>query len=222
MENLTKQQKQEIKRNLEAIEDVLNDYEQYEIENGDAYNYNLTLLHKNILLFKIGAEGEEFENYVIELEDADIKGICKTIIRFLYQTEINYRLDCVKDSKNYNNRKIKSLCLWNKREKTNKVEQINRDLIEHYQKIKQYQNEISIYKRYVSDLYKALWTLVPNFKVDDVSNYVVDRLNKLNINYETIAAGENKIIINGDIEIEVNSYARKEEIFNMIRTRLTL
>lgn len=215
---MKKQQKQELKESLKAIEDVLNQHEQYEIDNGEYYDYDL-LLHKNIILFDISVEDEGLESYEIGITDTDsvdVKSICKILINHIYENEINPRQSYVKNSNNFRKRKIKSLCLWSERFDETKVEKINKELIEHYQKVKEYENKISKYKNYISDIYSVLWTLCKNWKVEDISAYCKEKFEKFNVQDVEIVNEENKIFVkyqNYKIGVDIDSFSKNENVF---------
>lgn len=222
---MKKQQKQELKENLKAIENVLNKHEQYEIDNGDYYDYALTL-HKNMILFDISVEDEDIQSYEIEILDinkTDIKSICKLLIKYIYENEINPRQDYVRKANNFRKRKIRSLCLWSERSNQTKVEKINKDLIQHYREVNQYEDEISTYKNYVCDIYSVLWKLCKSWKVEDIGIYVKEKFEHFNIKDIDVTVEENKVIVHYEgckLSANIDSFSRNDDVFRELNNKI--
>ena len=114
----------QLKVNLQEIENVLNRHEEYEEE---FWIYKLALKKNNIIINIFDDEWiqETLTLEVIE-EKIEIKNICKSIINYLYENEINSRQNYINKSKSFNNRKIKSMSLWMGKGKLDKVSKINK------------------------------------------------------------------------------------------------
>ncbi|NMM64382.1 hypothetical protein HBE96_17315 [Clostridium sp. P21] len=226
---MKKQQKQELKESLKAIEEVLNRHEQYEIDNGDYYDYAL-LLHKDTILFDISVEDEDLQSYEIEITDvnkSDVKSICKLLINYIYENEINPRQSYVKNANNFRKRKIKSLCLWSERFDETKVEKINKELIEHYQKVKEYENKISKYKNYISDIYSVLWILCKNWKAEDIKDYCIERFKHFNVQDVEVFIEDNRVtaIYIGNsrrykLSDDIDSFSKNDDVFRELFSKV--
>lgn len=147
-----------IKNTLKEITEVLNNHEEWEEE---FWTYKLEL--KDDIICKI-YDDENIE-YIMKIEKVEgAENILKGFISYLYDNEINFRNTFVRGSKGYNNRKIKSLCTWTEREKQEKVDTIVEELTTRYKITKRLENEVKYYKTFVSDLYKCLDKMCPNWK----------------------------------------------------------
>ena len=87
----------QLKVNLQEIENVLNRHEEYEEE---FWIYKLALKKNNIIINIFDDEWiqETLTLEVIE-EKIEIKNICKSIINYLYENEINSRQNYINKSK---------------------------------------------------------------------------------------------------------------------------
>ncbi|MCT4543504.1 MAG: hypothetical protein N4A63_08180 [Vallitalea sp.] len=209
----------QIKENLIKIEEVLNQHEQYEIENG-CVDYSLKLNKDNTIQFKILDdeyvldEDKIVENYKIELSDFDIKSIVKSIINYLYENEINHRSTFIRSTRAYNNRKIKSMALWLGRGNQDKVDLINKDLVHRHDTTNKMKSDLVEFKGYVRDLYNCMSNLCPTWKINDIVDYCNSRLCKLGLTID-INIVDNKIVANG-LEIAIDNYTKKENVYDLI------
>lgn len=221
-----KARKQYIRENLEQIEKVLNDHEEWELDNG-CFIYEL-YLHKNDIEVDISIEDEEHWGYTVnveEMEDVSVRGICKAIINNIYEEDINPKQAFIKETCNYNNRKIKSLSLWTSRENTKKIEEITKELVERFNDHHKAKSKLEEYKSYVCHFYNVLWELCPQWKTEDICTYVKERLEKFNITGVDVTTGENKLIVTKNdfwFEVEIDSFSKKENVFNLVRVKLDL
>lgn len=221
-----------IKELLMKVSEVMNDYEQYEIENGDAWGYVLKLNQNKDIECRI--MDEEWTEYVITIPSdnvTDIKSVCKGCINFLYENEVNWRQSCLKSNKGYFSRKHKSLNLWLlERNNEAKALEISKQIAERYKNSKLLENQVEHFKVFISRFYYALNCLVPNYKLEDIKEVTFKRLNEFNINNVGISYIDSKLIImkNNDsatavldkFDIEVDSYSNVNMIVNQIVNRL--
>lgn len=228
----------QIKENLKEIQEELNQHEEWEQEY---WTYKLSYQKSNVII-KIYDDDECNKDYledtfVIErLESFDMKSILKSIINYIYENHINFRNNYIHKTTSFNNRKIKSLALWSSRNKIDRVDKINEELVQRYNTTQKMKAELEIYKDYVRDLYSCLTKLCPFWKVQDMEKYINQQLEKCNIHnvkvfykLEYLIAcqynNENYKAENWDkydkrISVEVNSYSRKNEIWSYIFNRL--
>ncbi len=230
---MSKLASKEIKELLKNISEVMNDYEQYEIENGDAWGYVLKLNKNKDIECRIYDEIEcENCNYVITIPSdvTCIKDILKGFINYIYNNEINWRNNCLKSNKGWYSRKHKSTNLWLERGKEDKVLEIAKEISERYKNSKLLENQIEHYKVFISRIYYVLNCLVENWKLEDIKEAAFKRLNEFNINNVGISHIDNKLIImksNDDstyivdkFDIEIDSYTNVNMIVNQIVLRL--
>ncbi|MFT8349488.1 hypothetical protein [Clostridium saccharoperbutylacetonicum] len=231
---MSKLANKEIKERLQNISEVLNDYEIWEIENGEAYFYVLKLNKNNDIECRIYEDEEkQFGNYVITIpadEATDIKSICKGFINYLYDQEINWRNSCLKSNKGWYARKHKSTNLWLERGNEAKVLEIAKEISERYKNSKLLESEVEHFKVFISRFYYSLNCLVPNYKIEDIKEAAFKRLSEFNIRNVGISHIDNKLIImksNDDstyivdkFDIEIDSYTNISMVVNQIVSRL--
>ncbi|APU60755.1 hypothetical protein [Clostridium botulinum] len=225
MDKLTKT---EIRKNLKIIEEELNTKEEWELENG-CVEYRLFLNREGNLNFIIlsDEESDKYENYTIELEDYDVKSILKATINYIYENEINYRNNYIRKTKSFNNRKIKSLVLWTERNKQDRVQKINEEMVERYKTTKMMENRVVEYKDYIRDLYSCLSILCSNWKAQDIKSYVFNKLKESGftdfsmtiIDGNTINTTKynDKDEVIKSFNIVIDPYSNKNIILNMVR-----
>lgn len=211
----------QLKVNLQEIENVLNRHEEYEEE---FWIYKLALKKNNIIINIFDDEWiqETLTLEVIE-EKIEIKNICKSIINYLYENEINSRQNYINKSKSFNNRKIKSMSLWMGKGKLDKVSKINMDLVERYNTNIEIINTLATYKSYLSDFYSVLNELYPNWKVEDISIYVADKFEYFNIGYVQITIQNNKIIANYNdniFSVTIDNFSKKDDVFRELHNKV--
>ncbi|NRY59865.1 hypothetical protein [Clostridium beijerinckii] len=220
-----------IKELLMKVSEVMNDYEQYEIENGDAWGYVLKLNpNKNIECRIMDDEWCEYTMAIPSDNISGVKDILKGFINYLYENEINFRNGYLKANKGWYARKHKSLNTWFERNNRTKIDAIVEDISERYSTTKRLENEVEHYKVFISRLYYVLNCLVPNYKLEDIKEVTFKRLNEFNIKNVGISNIDNKLIVmksNDDssyiidkFDIEIDSYSNVNIIVNQIVSRL--
>ncbi|GKX65816.1 hypothetical protein [Inconstantimicrobium mannanitabidum] len=223
----------EIKELLKKVNVALNDYSQYEIDNGHAWGYKLKL-KRNEIECRIYEEIEcENCNYVITIPNENITGIkdiLKCFINEIYEKEINWRNSCLKSNKGWYSRKHKSINLWLTRGKEDKILEISKQIAERYSNSKRLENEVEHFKVFISRFYYALNMLVPTWKVEDIKETTFKRLNEFNIKNVGISCIDNKLIIMKNSEdanavldkfdIQIDSYSNSSMVVNQIVNRL--
>lgn len=224
----------EIKGLLTDISKVMNDYEQYEIDNGDAWGYVLKLNRNKDIECRIYDEIEcESGNYVIAIPSDNISGIkdiLKGFINYLYENEINFRNSYLKANKGWYSRKHKSLNTWFERNNRTKIDAIVEDIAERYSTTKRLEAEVEHYKVFISRFYYALNVLVPDWKIEDIKEASLKRCSELNIKNVGVSYIDNKLIImksNDDstyivdkFDIEIDPYTNISMVVNQIVNRL--
>ncbi|WP_434283535.1 hypothetical protein [Clostridium botulinum] len=228
MDKLTKT---EIRKNLKIIEEELNNREEWELENVYV-KYRLFLNREGNLNFVIlgDVEDDKYENYTIELEYYDVKSILKATINYIYENEINYRNNYIRKTKSFNNRKIKSLVLWTERNKQDRVQKINEEMVERYKTTKMMENRVVEYKDYIRDLYSCLSIFCPNWKAQDIKSYVFNKLEEsgftdfsmtmIDSNTINTTKYNNKDEVIKSFNIVIEPYSNKNIILNMVRNML--
>lgn len=174
-----------MRETLKKIQNVLNDWEEWEIENGDAYGYVLKLNKNKDIELRIYDEIEcESCNYSVAIPNENItsiKDIVKGFINEIYDKEINWRNSCLRSNKGWYSRKHKSINLWLSRDKEDKVLEISKQIAERYSNSKLLENQVSHYKTFVSHLYYALNVLETDWKLEEIRDKVLKRCQELNI-----------------------------------------
>ncbi|NFC89030.1 hypothetical protein EXN13_15575 [Clostridium botulinum] len=228
MDKLTKT---EIRKNLKIIEEELNNREEWELENVYV-KYRLFLNREGNLNFVIlgDVEDDKYENYTIEVEDYDVKTILKSMINYIYENEINYRNNYIRKTKSFNNRKIKSLVLWTERNKQDRVQKINEEMVERYKTTKMMENRVVEYKDYIRDLYSCLSVLCANWKTQDIKSYVFNKLKEsgftdfsmtmIDSNTINTTKYNNKDEVIKSFNIVIEPYSNKNIILNIVRNML--
>ncbi|GCD11408.1 hypothetical protein [Clostridium tagluense] len=147
--------------NLQEIENVINKHEIWEEE---FWIYNLEMKDNNLNINIFDDEWLQ-ETFIIEIveDNIDIKSICKSIIDYLYENEINSRQNYINKNKSFNSRKIQSMAKWMGKGNIDKVTKINMELIERYNINIKMKSELSTYKSYACDFYEVLNTLYPTY-----------------------------------------------------------
>ncbi|MCB2354356.1 hypothetical protein [Clostridium estertheticum] len=206
----------ETKLDLQAIEDELN--KSYDYTEEGYWTYKLAL-NKNTIVMNIFDGDEIEENYGIEIneEKEGIKSLLQDIINFIYENEINHRQNYVNKSKSYYSRKIKSMALWMGREKTEKVNAINIDLVERYNTTTKLKNELDYFKGFTSDFYNALTELCPTWKIEDICEYI-DAQFRIYDMHVGIDINEDSTItvyyLDSKFTIIVNNFSKRNIIFS--------
>ncbi|WP_200907907.1 hypothetical protein [Clostridium sporogenes] len=170
------------------------------------------------------------ENFNMELEDYDVKTILKSMINYIYENEINYRNNYIRKTKSFNSRKIKSLVLWIERNKQDRVQKINEEMVERYKTTKMMENRVLEYKDYIRDLYSCLNILCPNWKIQDIKSYVFNKLKEcgftdfsmtmIDRNTINITKYNDKDEVIKSFNIVIDTYSNKNIILNMVRNIL--
>lgn len=189
----------EIKENLKKISEVMNEYSNFEIENGDAWGYVLKLNKNKDIELRIYDEIEcESCNYVITIPSDNVTGvkdIIKGCINYLYDQELNWRNNCLKSNKGWYSRKHKSTNLWLERGNEAKVLEIAKEISERYSNSKLLESEVEHYKVFISRLYMALNQLDKTWKLEDIKNKTLDRCQELGINNVGVSYIDYTIIV---------------------------
>lgn len=222
-----------MRQTLKKIEVCLNDFNEFEIENGDAYGYVLKLKNNNKdIELRIYDELEcESCNYTIAIPNENITGIkdiLKGFVNFLYDQEINWRQSCLKSNKGWYSRKHKSLSLWLlERNKEDKALEIAKQISERYKNSKLLESQVEHYKVFVSRFYYALNCLVPEWKIEDIKEAAFKRLDEFNIRNVGISYIDNKLIVmkSNDgatavidkFDIEIDSYSNISQVVSRLR-----
>lgn len=223
-----------MKETLKKIEDCLNDWEEYEIENGDAWGYVLKLNKNKDIELRIYEEIEcENCNYSVAIPNeniTNIKDILKGFINSIYDQEINWRNSCLRANKGWYSRKHKSTNLWLERGKEDKVLEIAKEISERYKNSKLLENQVEHFKVFISRFYYALNSLVPDWKISDIKEAAFKRLDEFDIKNVGISHIDNKLIImksNDDsryivdkFDVEIDSYTNISMVVNQIVSRL--
>lgn len=224
----------EIKGLLKKAEEKLNDYEPWEISNGDAWGYVVKLNKNKDIECRIYDEIEcENCNYVITIPNENITGIkdiLKCFINEIYEKEINWRNSCLKSNKGWYSRKHKSTNLWLERGNEVKALEIAKEIAERYKNSKLLENQVTHFKVFISRLYYALNVLEPKWKLENIKEATFFRCSELGIKNVGISYIEDKLVImkSNDnatavldkFDIEIDSYSNSSMVVNQIVNRL--
>ena len=74
-------------------------------------------------------------------------------IKELYREEINWRTKEIHRTKSFLYRKAKQLATWVARNNTNKIENINKEIVERYKETEKLKQEVAYYKQFISVFY---------------------------------------------------------------------
>lgn len=85
----------------------------------------------------------------------DLEQMILEFIGSVYVEDINNRKSIVNNWNAFTSRKVKSLSYWMEKNRTEKVNQLNIDLVEQYKIVEKYKCEIAEYKRFICALYAA-------------------------------------------------------------------
>jgi len=227
---MSKLANKEIKELLKNISGVMNDYEQYEIDNGDAWIYKFNLKKNGDVECRI--YDEEWCEYVMAIPNdvTCVKDILKGYVNYIYENEINFRNSYLKANRGWYSRKHKSTNLWLERGNEIKVLEIAKDIAERYSTSKRLENDIAHYKVFISRLYWALNCLDKTWKIEDIKEAAFKRLSEFGISNVGISYIESKLIVmkNNDnatavidkFDIEIDSYSNISMVVNQITSRL--
>ncbi|OOM80476.1 hypothetical protein CLPUN_13310 [Clostridium puniceum] len=220
----------EIKDSLQKILGVMNDYEEYEISNGDAWTYKFNLKKNSDIECRI-YDGEWCE-YVMAIPNdvTSVKDILKGYINYLYENEINFRNSYLKANKGWYSRKHKSLNTWFERNNRAKIDAIVEDIAERYSTTKRVESDIAHYKVFISRLYYALNCLDKNWKLEDIKEAAFKRCSELGIKNIRISYIDSRLSVMKNnnnatavldkFDIEIDSYSNISMVVNQITSRL--
>ncbi|WP_160684747.1 hypothetical protein [Clostridium sp. C2-6-12] len=220
----------EIKELLTDISKVMNDYDQFEIDNGDAWTYKFNLKKNGDIECRI-YDGEWCEySMAIPKDVTCVKDVLKGYINFLYENEINFRQSYLKANKGWYSRKHKSLNLHFQKQNQTKIDAIVEDISERYSTTKRLENEVEHYKIFISRLYWALNCIVPSWKIEDIKEAAFKRCEEFGISNVGISYIDNTLIVMKSddkatkildkFDIEIDSYSNISMVANQIVSRL--
>lgn len=131
-------------------------FEEYFSECEDEiYLFKFTSNKESITLMCNMDEEDDYEE-VFRLEMPNVgnfEQLFKELISAMYEKYINEANSFVKNWKNYSARKVRSLLLWTNRNNTEKIAEINKDLIERYIAIENAKCTVRHFKIFISMFY---------------------------------------------------------------------
>lgn len=222
-----------LKELLVKIEGQLNKREQWEIENGVwLYKFNIK---KNEIEVKVyDSEIDEdylFYSFAVDIEE-DAVSLIKSMITYLYSNEVNYRQSYLKGDKGYYNRKHRSLALWLKRGRLDKVQAIGVDIAKRYKESECNDSKVKTYKEFISDFYSCLYELEPNWKIVEVKEAILAKVKELNVKNIYISSIKDKVVVAklddtaenivDKFEVEIEAHSNKNAIANQVITKLSM
>ncbi|NGT96515.1 hypothetical protein G6Y98_12025 [Clostridium perfringens] len=101
----------------------------------------------------IKSTDNKIELFADVLEDIDLSQLMYLFIKNLYYTEVNWRTKEIHRTKSFLYRKAKQLATWSARNNTDKVEKINKEIVERYKETENLKQEVAYYKQFVSVFY---------------------------------------------------------------------
>ncbi|MCD3217858.1 hypothetical protein G8S55_11580 [Clostridium botulinum C] len=153
---------------LKNLEGILND----ERFNEDKI-YKLSKLNtkdgSTLLKMTIKESTEEY-TYITKPDDENIESIILKLVGAIYTADINCRNSYIKGFQAFSKRKIKSLTLWLDKGNEQKVNGINKELVERYKLTEKFRDEVYFYKSFVGDLYQAKDIMLNKFKPSDLKS----------------------------------------------------
>lgn len=140
------------KANLSQLQDYLNKYYSW-MDNC----YCVQLLQtKDEIIMNVKEDGTEeiLNTYTIDTVD-DMEQLIKSIICKVYEQDINHRNRIVNGWKSFSKRKVGSMSRWMQKGNTEKVTEINKELIEKYNEVENLKYEVRDLKTLITALYRA-------------------------------------------------------------------
>jgi hypothetical protein len=156
-----------VEKTLKEIEKILNTHGEWE---DDYFDYKLYLIDKDndfevsIICDVLDSDESVFHKIKVEKIGVNAEEIIIDIIHELYDSSINWMNKFIRGTKAFNSRKIRSIDKWNSKFNKDKVDALVQDLIERHRTTNKMKSDVQMYKRIVSDMYKAL----DEFKVEEM------------------------------------------------------
>lgn len=182
---------------LGAIQSVLNDREEWELENG-CYMYNLKRQQDEIVLQVYEEETDGvydslYAEFFTGVSDDSVK-IIKELISDIYESVLNYKQQFARQTPSFYKRKIKSIANWTNKNKMDKVQELTKQLTERFVEDRIVLNDIANLKDIVRDLYNCLITIDNEWKQKEIRDKLLNRCKELNIQNVGCSYIENEII----------------------------
>lgn len=95
----------------------------------------------------------EVYEFVTENKSDDIQDIIKQLVSSIYEEEVNPRQKIVRGFKSFSKRKIKSLSVHMGKCNTDKIQEINKEMVNQYKLVERLQHEVNYFKMFVNALY---------------------------------------------------------------------
>ncbi len=173
------------KQVLNTVQSILNDREEWELENG-CYMYNLKKQKDKIVLQVF----EEYNNGVFDSLYAefftDISNdpvvIIKGLITDIYENCLNNKQQFARQTPSFYKRKIRSLTNWTIKNNEKKVKEITQQLTERFTDDKRISSDIVNLKDIVRELYNCLSRIDSEWKQKEIKDRLLKRCSELGIN----------------------------------------
>ncbi|OOM76597.1 hypothetical protein [Clostridium sp. BL-8] len=182
---------------LGAIQTILNDREEWELENG-CYMYNLKKQEDKIVLqiFEEEIDGvydSLYAEFIADVSDDSVQ-IIKGLITDIYESNLNYKQQFARQTPSFYKRKIKSIANWTNKNKMDKVQELTKQLTERFVEDRIVLNDITNLKDIVRDLYNCLSQIDSSWKQKEIRDKLLKRCKELNIQNVGCSYIENEII----------------------------
>lgn len=185
------------KQVLNKAQSILNDREEWELENG-CYMYNLKKQKDKIVLQVFEEEIDGMYDSLYAEFCTDVSGdevaIIKGLISDVYENCLNYKQQFARQTPAFYKRKIKSLTNWTSKNNEKKVQEITQQLTERFAEDKRISNDIVNLKDIVRDLYNCLFQIDNKYKQKEIRDRLLKRCQELNIHNVGCSYIENEII----------------------------
>lgn len=178
---------------LKTVQSILNDREEWEIENG-CYMYKLKM-QKSKCILQVYEDDEDnlYAEFETEMTKDSIQ-LVKGFITDIYESTLNDKQQFARQTPAFYKRKIKSISNWSNKNKMDKVEELTKQLTVRFIEDKRISNDIINCKTIVKELYYCLSYIDSEWKQKEIKDRLLKRCQELNINNVGCSFIENEII----------------------------
>lgn len=169
---------------LGAIQSILNDRNEFELENG-CYMYKVKIQKDKFILQVYEEENDGvydslYGEFFTDVSDNSVK-IVKGLINDVYENCLNYKQQFARQTPAFYRRKIKSIANWTNKNKMDKVQELTKQLTERFLEDRRISNDIVNLKEIVKDLYNCLMDIDNEYKQKEIRDRLLEKCKKFNI-----------------------------------------
>lgn len=179
---------------LNTVQSILNDREEFELENG-CYRYKLKIQKGKCILQVYEDETDDtlYAEFETEMTKDPVK-IVKGFIFDIYESTLNCKQQFARQTSSVYRRKIKSIANWTQKNKMDKVHELTKQLTERFIEDKRISNDIVNCKTIVKEMYYCLSLIDNEWKQKEIRDRLLQRCKEFNINNVGCSFIENEII----------------------------